>query len=679
MAWTHLSIAQLELTNFKRFYGNHSLDLLSQPDFDKPLILIGGDNGRGKTTLHEAIYYTLYEDGDLPGIHTRPNYLRAVSDRLNRRALDEGKREYGVAIDFIAKDIGAERRIRIERRWEANIAERRVIDIQLKIYEDGRPIDWIEDSPSVYQEFLRSLLPPRIAPFFLFDGERIQEFADDDNREKRMVEAIEDILHINVYRLLREDLKRYVVDHLQRHEVTRYQEDDFFDLQGDKERIENELEDKRERLVDVEREIEDQARKQKQIEEELRRIASPHASERDELIQERARLSRELDEAKDEIQESFKPLPVLLAGSVLRNALRRKLEEEQRGVSSSERLEELRNQIEEIKRHTFFPSPGPSVEILLSERQLAFYLQRFDESVNEVLGFEAHLAKSLLHDIGDAGRRFLLDRLMTLERHGGLLREAIDRRERVSNDLRDVEIKLQSTSDDPYVGELINQNRGLTERIGALKEEQKALEADIQRLEADFAGRSRQIRDRLTQRAATSQAKRTIKLAQKARRVLDEFIKQLAPEKLALLRQYMDDMYSRLRKPEDPIKSLEIDPETWQVILKDEKGRPLEKRVFSQGMKEMYALSLLWALSKASGRELPIVIDTPVGRLDTTNRRALFEKYLPSAGHQVIVLSTDTEVDVDWARRLSPHVARQYRLDYDSVSDSIIIRPGYFF
>lgn len=90
-------------------------------------------------------------------------------------------------------------------------------------------------------------------------------------------------------------------------------------------------------------------------------------------------------------------------------------------------------------------------------------------------------------------------------------------------------------------------------------------------------------------------------------------------------------------------------------------------------------LSLLWALARASGRELPIVIDTPVGRLDKTNRRALFEKYLPSAGHQVIVLSTDTEVDVEWAKRLAPHVSKQYRLDYEPSTDSAVIRPGYFF
>jgi len=679
MHWKHLSISRLELTNFKRFYGSHSIDLLSQPDLEKPLILIGGDNGRGKTSLHEAIYYSLYEDGDLPGIHTRPNYLRAVSDRLNRRALDEGKRDYSVAIEFIAKDIGAERQIRIERRWKANITERRVMDIELKIYENGRTVDWIEDNPLVYQDFLRSLLPPKIAPFFLFDGERIQEFADDDSRERKMVEAIEDILHINVYRLLREDLKRYVIDHLQRNEIKRHERDDFFELQAEKERIQNELENKRDRQSESDREIEELSRRQKQIEEELRRIASPHASERDELIQEKARLNGEADEIKQQIQEEFKPLSILLAGNSIRNALRRKIEQEQRAVTSAERLDELQNQMEEVKRRTFFPSPEPPPEILLSKKQANFYIQSFDESVKDVLGFDSREEKIQLHDIGDTKRRLLLERLINLEKHGCSLKQVIDRREHIYNELREVEIKLQSTSDDPYVEELLKENRGLTERIGALKEEQSNLKADIQRLEADLSTRSRQIEDRLSQRAATSQVRQIIKLAQEARRTLDDFIKQLAPEKLSLLQKYMDEMYSRLRKTEDPIRSVEIDAETWQVILKDERGRPLEKRVFSQGMKEMYALSLIWALAKASGRELPIVIDTPVGRLDTTNRRALFEKYLPSAGHQVIILSTDTEVDVEWAKRLAPFVARQYRLDYESNSDSIIIRPGYFF
>lgn len=173
--------------------------------------------------------------------------------------------------------------------------------------------------------------------------------------------------------------------------------------------------------------------------------------------------------------------------------------------------------------------------------------------------------------------------------------------------------------------------------------------------------------------------KNAIRLAQDAQKALNAFIKKLAPEKLALLKDNFEYMYTLLRKPEDPVHKIEIDKDTWRVILFDNKKRPLEKRVFSVGMKQMYALSLLWALSKSSGREFPIVIDTPVGRLDKKNRWAIFEKYLPKAGHQVIVLSTDTEVDLEAAKKLAPHVAKQYRLEYDPTKESTVIRVGYFF
>jgi len=680
MPYKHISIARLELTNFKKFYGAHPIDLLSRPDLGKPIVLIGGDNGRGKTSIHEAIYYALYEDDDLPNINTRPNYLRAVSDRLNHRALDEGKTDYGVAIDLLVKESAADRHIRIERKWKVNIPERKVVDLTLKIYENERPIDWIEDDPSAYREFLRSLLPPKIAPFFLFDGERIQQFADDDNREPRMIEAIEDILHINVYKLLRNDLKHYVIDHMEKSEVKKYQNDQFFELQGDKERLGNALDEKRERIADIDREIESLSRDQRQIEEELRRIASPHASERDELIAEESRLNRELDEAKNHTQKCFEPLPILLSGKNLRYSLRKQLEDEQRGLKSPDQREGLSNQIEKIKHRTFIsPSPAPPKEVELTEGQIDFYVQRYDEATNEVFALNNDQTLILLHDVGEASRRQIMERLLAVEKQTVILKEAIDRCESLNNELREVRIKLQSTSDDPHVGELLQRKRAIDENVGGLKEEKKTITAEIQRLEADLAARCGQIEERQAWRKATSQAKQTIRLAQEARRVLDDFIKEIAPEKLTILKQHMEEMYLRLRKPEDPVRSLDVDQETWQIILKDEKGRPLEKRVFSQGMKEMYALSLLWALSRASGRELPIVIDTPVGRLDTTNRRSLFEKYLPFAGHQVIVLSTDTEVDKEWARRLAPYVANQYRLDYESSTNSIVIRTGYFF
>jgi DNA sulfur modification protein DndD len=678
--WKRVSILRLEMRNFKRFYGNHALDLCPDPCGEKPLILIGADNGRGKTSIHEAINYALYEDDDLPGIATRPNYLRAVSDRLNRRALDEGKTDYAVALNLLVSDGGADRRFRIEREWDTNVPERRVERSRVRVSENGRPIDWIEDNPAAIQDFVRSLLPPRIAPFFFFDGERIQDFAEDSLHERGMVDAIEDILHINVYKQLRDDLKKYVVDQIEAHEIKRIETGDFFKLQEDAERIESELETKREREAEIKRDTDDWRARRKRAEDELRRIASPHATQRDELIVERERLDKELEQAKNEVWRGFEALPILLAGALC-DELRIALIEEQRLLATPERLAELRARIDLIDQRVFVvPSPRPPAGAALSAQQSVFYRTRFRTTAEDVFEMGAeHAPRARLHDIGDAERRSILKRLEDAGGAATVLRDAIDRRERLTNDLRDVEIKLQATSDDPHIAESIKQKQDIDEHLGRLEAELSTLRGEIQRLEADLATRQRQIEERQRTRAATTEAKRVVKLAQGGRRVLDAFIKNLGQRKLDTLRSRFDEMYSRLRKPEDPVHSVTIDPETWQVVLRDHRSRALEKRVFSAGMKEMYALSLLWALSRASGQELPIVIDTPVARLDTTNRRALFEKYLPYAGHQVVVLSTDHEVDVEWAKRLAPYVSKQYRLDHDASTESTVIRTGYFF
>ncbi len=137
-------------------------------------------------------------------------------------------------LELILSSGDAERSFRIERRWDVNVSERRVLRPLLTVSENGRPLDWLDqDSPEPLQDFLRSTFPPQIAPFFFFDGERIQEFAEENEQSQRMVEAIEDILHINVYKALRSDLRKYVIDYIEANEIRANGTDDFFTLQQD--------------------------------------------------------------------------------------------------------------------------------------------------------------------------------------------------------------------------------------------------------------------------------------------------------------------------------------------------------------------------------------------------------------------------------------------------------------
>ena len=108
------------------------------------------------------------------------------------------------------------------------------------------------------------------------------------------------------------------------------------------------------------------------------------------------------------------------------------------------------------------------------------------------------------------------------------------------------------------------------------------------------------------------------------------------------------------------------------------RGRPLAKERLSEGEKQIFAISVLWGLARASNRPLPAVIDTPMARLDATHRRNLVEQYFPNASHQVVILSTDTEVDRDYYEALQPHIARAYHLNYDEDERVTVAEEGYF-
>ena len=94
---------------------------------------------------------------------------------------------------------------------------------------------------------------------------------------------------------------------------------------------------------------------------------------------------------------------------------------------------------------------------------------------------------------------------------------------------------------------------------------------------------------------------------------------------------------------------------------------------FSAGERQLYAMALLWALRQISGRQLPLVIDTPLARMDEVHRSRLLLRYFPSVSDQVILFSTDTGLDARMLAQVEPHLARSYQLNYDAHRGETIV------
>jgi DNA sulfur modification protein DndD len=114
------------------------------------------------------------------------------------------------------------------------------------------------------------------------------------------------------------------------------------------------------------------------------------------------------------------------------------------------------------------------------------------------------------------------------------------------------------------------------------------------------------------------------------------------------------------------------------ITLFDKEGNALPKQRLSEGEKQIFAISVLWGLAQASPRPLPAIIDTPMARLDSEHRDHLIQRYFPHASHQVIILSTDTEVTQEFYNELEPHLARAYHLNYDETTKVTTPVEGYF-
>jgi DNA sulfur modification protein DndD len=160
--------------------------------------------------------------------------------------------------------------------------------------------------------------------------------------------------------------------------------------------------------------------------------------------------------------------------------------------------------------------------------------------------------------------------------------------------------------------------------------------------------------------------------------MIDEFRLVAAKEKCEVLRQQFLTAFLRLARKDDIVHDVKIDPQDFKVTLLDRAAREVPKRQLSAGEKQIYAIAMLEALGKTAGRSLPVIIDTPLGRLDSKHRTKLVDAYFPVASHQVILLSTDTEIDVPFYEGLKKHISHAYHLSFDSEEGATSVEDGYF-
>ncbi len=281
-------------------------------------------------------------------------------------------------------------------------------------------------------------------------------------------------------------------------------------------------------------------------------------------------------------------------------------------------------------------------------------------------------ASGLIHDLQSVTLREVREKI----------RSMLKRREDLSRSLTVIERKLTTVPDADAIMPYEQERAELESKKAALEQGAARLADERQRLEYEL-GRKESVLKRLQDEAARGALEqedlaRINVHARRAQATLMTFRDRVVERHLERIETHIEDSFRHLLRRQSLVSSLRINRATYAIELRDSMGKVVRPDRLSAGERQLLAVSLLWGLAKASRRALPAVIDTPLGRLDSTHRRHLVKRYFPFASHQVLLLSTDEEIRGEYLDELRPSVGRSYLLQYDETAHSTEIVEGYF-
>jgi DNA sulfur modification protein DndD len=657
-------IEELVLHNFGIYKGRQSVNLAPIKK-DAPIILIGGLNGGGKTTFLDALQLALY--GKRARFSNRGNaaYDKYLAKSINSKVSpEEGA---AVELQFRHHSDGKEKVYRIHRSWRVGSGGNTTERVEVTV--NGSLDRVITDG---WDEVVEEFLPVGISHLFFFDGEKIEAFANLENSRQLLEKAIHSLLGLDIVDRLNTDLS--VFESKQK-----------IKLKSDKERkqlekLEAEIEAVEKNRLEY---ISQKAHQQTiidSLEKKLRLLTETYKTEGGEIYESRERIEQEKQDLENRLEEVEEKLLDIAAGVAPLFLVRNLLSE----IHAQSKTESLARQ----------------------NAVLAGVLDERDESTLETLrnndfNFEtiAFLKSLLAEDRQERLESSKIESYLDLTENGSFqiqtlvqgnlfdetkaqLTEYLEQAENLRVKIDDGARKLKSVPDAERIALLQAEIDQLKTQIEQEKVKLAALELEAARLanekEIKQALWRREVGETLEAGQENEDVRRILNHSDKVRGVIEKFRQKIIEKKVGQIQDLILDSYQKLLRKKSLVTNLLINVKDFSLELGGADDQVISPERLSAGERQLLAVSMLWGLARASGRPLPAIIDTPLGRLDSEHRLNLVEKYFPNASHQVFLLSTDEEIDQKLFDQMKDAISRTYTLDYDDKERATTIREGYF-
>ena len=658
-------IQRIKISNYKTYL---SLDLDLTVDDDRPIILIGGANGGGKTTLFEAISGALYG----LKIENKEHFM----ELLNQGALNTAKPEISLQITFVGKVLGQQQKYILKRVYQLNPQGKPLESVSLNMngnmYVYGTmttPKDRVKAEQEI-NKIIKANLPQELSQYFLFDAMQSSELLKKNVFAQTIRDNFENVLGFKKYLQLKRAAEKLQQEWAQQRLEAEKEAQEYNELCTQKDKLTADLntciaeqDAKYKYLASVEVEYK-RAKDGAQEASALNKKIQELASKIDDIVKRAATYAEDLKAFVDNIEiDLFLPKLAANLAQEINNILhiKEQLQKENTGAYPLETLKDVTNKIITYLKDLSLCSES------VDEEQVVSHIVAIQNSTNKEDPF-GYLDEAEVTALSNLVKRTGSNQFIALDRQ----RQELEIQLSTLDNLRSQKQTLEQTQagGNEY---LIQNYEAAQKQIEKLKGQEATLKADIQRLEKRIHQFDVQIQQEPDIKFDT-----LVKLKPLFEKIADSLLKKKKAQIESEMQQQLNKL---LVSYKGHVAKVELSDsiEQFNIKLYHTAGNEISLNQLNAASKQIFIQVLLKVLRNLGDYNPPVMIDTVMGVLDNESRDALMEEYFPQLAEQTILLCTTSEIrtDSDYIK-LEPFISKTYTLHRNVEAQNTTVEDGYF-
>ena len=717
-----MKINKLVLKNFRSYEEETIFDFSTTKE--KNIILVGGKNGAGKSTIFEAIKLCIYGPMAYKYQGFNSSYISRIKSNINNNSLKNDTVDAFVSIDIELSESTEKNTYTLVRQWTFKDKK---LDEKFLVYKNFTITPLDKEELNYFENYITSIISPKIFEFFFFDGEHLSEFFIGKNSNTHLKQSLLSLCNFDTFDVLKNTIISTARSSKNANDEIELAKENYLSLENQLSELNSKEEALNEEFKEVSNKLEDLQQEKITLEKDFRKKGGVLAEERDSLNSK----TIELETKRSLINQNIKDfcndmLPFLMVKNQIKN-LDKQLKTESDNLLYSQLKSKLNTQyIKSLLLNKIESSSLDEIAITVSEALIDdikpnSYEEDF-KMIHNLSNDESNSLYSLINNILDFDTSYILNSF----------KEYRD----IADELSNIRTKLNSSLEDEALNIYITDIGNLSNKIGHLSESKDLLNNSLDEIRLKINEVTSERDKSKSKYIDLLQSNKVVDMSSNLILMLDDIIKTLTDNKTKEIQDNFMYIFKKIIQKDNFIDFIDIDnnfnaslyinkmyyslelenlienigydeierkfgrlffddlfklynvenrSELLNAIKTDTQSAFLTLRTkvdingFSSGEKQIYILCLYWALLKASDIEIPFIIDTPYARIDETHRNNITSEYLSTISDQVIILSTNTEIDEKAYREIKPKLNGEYLIKYDDKNRKTIQREGYFF